>query len=96
MQLKFLNKCKTKIVLVTENKFKLLGTITNGDIRRNLIRGYTKEDSIIYIINKSPLSTKSKVSQNRPMELMIKNKINSIPIINQNSKNIRIVCSAKQ
>ena len=50
--IKILNKCKTKIVLVTENKFKLLGTITNGDIRRNLIRGYTKEDSIIYIINR--------------------------------------------
>ena len=86
--IKILNKCKTKIVLVTENKFKLLGTITNGDIRRNLIRGYTKEDSIIYIINKSPLSTKSKVSQKKIMNLIIKNKINSIPIINQNSKKI--------
>ena len=86
--IRILNQCKTKIVLVTENKFTLLGTVTNGDIRRNLIKGYTKEDSIIYAVNKKPLSIKSNYPSNKIFDLMIMNKINSIPVIN-NSKRIK-------
>ncbi len=80
--IKVLNKSKSKIVIVTENS-KLLGTITNGDIRRNLIRGYNKEDSIIHIVNKNPLFVTTKSTKKNITNLMIRNKINSIPILNK-------------
>ena len=82
--IRILNFNKNKIVLVEDNKKKLIGTISNGDIRRNLIKGYTKEDDIIYITNKNPIFVKLKDKKSKISTLMIKNKINSIPIINDN------------
>ncbi len=82
--IRILNFNKNKIVLVEDNKKKLIGTITNGDIRRNLIKGYTKEDDIIYITNKNPIFVKLKDKKSKISTLMIKNKITSIPIINDN------------
>tara|TARA_B100002019_G_scaffold266093_1_gene256099 strand:- start:10144 stop:11196 length:1053 start_codon:yes stop_codon:yes gene_type:complete len=82
--IRILNFNKNKIVLVEDNKKKLIGTISNGDIRRNLIKGYTKEDDIIYITNKNPIFVKLKDKKSKISTLMIKNKITSIPIINDN------------
>ena len=41
-----------KIVLVVNKQNKFLGTITNGDIRRNLLTGLDLNDSIISATNK--------------------------------------------
>ncbi len=84
--IKILNKAKTKIVLVSDEKSKFLGTVTNGDIRRGLIRGYAKKDSIIYILNKNSVNAKLNYSKKKILNLMIKNKINSIPIINNSTQ----------
>jgi dTDP-glucose pyrophosphorylase len=86
--IKILNIAMNKIVLVKDDKNKLIGTITNGDVRRGLIRGYTKKDSIFYILNKKPITSNINYSKKKILSLMIKNKINSIPIID-NPKHIK-------
>ena len=42
-----LNKTNLQIVLITK-KNKLVGTITDGDIRRNLLRGYSLNEEFHY------------------------------------------------
>ena len=46
-----IKKSKYKIALVLEDQ-KLIGTITNGDIRRNLLRGLDLDDTVRIITNK--------------------------------------------
>ena len=41
--------------LVIVDKEKLLGTLTDGDIRRNILSGYELSDSIKKIYNKKPI-----------------------------------------
>ena len=82
--IKILNNNKHKIAIVTDKKKRLIGTITNGDIRRNLIKGYTKNDDLIYIINKRPIYVKINFSKKKIINLFIKNKIACIPLVKKN------------
>lgn len=82
--IKILNNNKEKIVIIVDEKKRLIGTITNGDIRRNLIKGYSKNDDVIYIINKKPVYVRSNYSKKKIINLFIKNKITCIPLIKKN------------
>ncbi|MDC3068927.1 sugar phosphate nucleotidyltransferase, partial [Candidatus Pelagibacter sp.] len=84
--IKILNYNSHKIVIVIDDKKKLIGTITNGDIRRNLIKGYSKNDDIIHIINKKPIYVKKNYSKKKITNLFIKNKIANIPLIKKNKE----------
>lgn len=80
--IKTLNSSTLKIVLITDSSKKLIGTITDGDIRRGLIQGLDLKSSINSIINKEPLTVKSDIPKKEVLTLMIKRRIQQIPIIN--------------
>ena len=52
--IKLLQDNEIKILSVTDKKRILLGTITDGDIRRGLIKGITINDCCSKIMNKRP------------------------------------------
>ena len=52
--IKLLQDNEIKILSVTDKKRVLLGTITDGDIRRGLIKGITINDCCSKIMNKRP------------------------------------------
>lgn len=76
---------KFKIVLVINKQKKFIGTITNGDIRRNLLSGLDLSDPIILVTNKKPIYTKKK-NLKIINDLMIKNNILSVPVIDNKKK----------
>ena len=49
--IKRLNATELQIIIVVDNKNKFLGTVTDGDIRRGLIKGFNLNDQLIKIIN---------------------------------------------
>ncbi len=79
------------ILFVVDNESKLLGSLTDGDIRRGLIKGYTINDQIDVIIQSNPRfirkgdSDVGKVIQFRKMLFKI------IPIIDIHDKIINII-----
>ena len=52
--IKNLDESKQKIVLICDDKNNFLGTITDGDIRRGLLKGKNLESTISEIYNKTP------------------------------------------
>lgn len=82
-----IKKIRFKIVLVVNKKRKFIGTITNGDIRRNLLSGLDLSDPIILVTNKKPIYTKKK-NLKKINYLMTKNNILSVPVIDD-KKNIK-------
>ena len=52
--IKILQKNLVKIVIIVSKGGKLLGTITDGDIRRGLLNGYTLDNECSCIMNKRP------------------------------------------
>jgi dTDP-glucose pyrophosphorylase len=76
-----LNEVGIKIVLVSDRVGSLVGTITDGDIRRGLMRGVSMEDSVQCILNQKPLIVSPCMSQEQVKQLMWVNKVQQIPIV---------------
>jgi dTDP-glucose pyrophosphorylase len=80
-----IKKSKYKIVLVEENK-KLIGTITNGDIRRNLLRGLNLNDPVSVVVNTKPTVITKKTNMEDIDKIMNEKKILSIPLLDESGK----------
>ena len=83
-----LNSHKQKIILVVSNNKKLVGTITDGDIRRGFIKGLTIKNKLKQVKNTKYLFVNSKASSDQARQLMIDNDIKNLPIIDK-KKNIK-------
>jgi dTDP-glucose pyrophosphorylase len=84
--LKNLNKTGSRITLIVNNKKEFQGTISDGDIRRALINRVEQNNSIKKIINKNALIVSPEIKHEIVLELMVKNKIQQIPVINEDKK----------
>ena len=57
-----LEKIDQKCLIVIDNQKKVVGTLTDGDIRRALLRKNNLETKILNFIKKKPISVKLKSS----------------------------------
>lgn len=69
------------IVYIVDEKYKLLGSLTDGDIRRWLIKTADLNGDILAIMNKTPKVICQK-DVGRAQELIEKYMVNSIPVVN--------------
>lgn len=76
-----LNKVSVQIVLVVDEQNRLIGTLSDGDIRRALLRGFKLEDGIDSIINRAPILAPLGMSRDIVLELMQINRVHQIPIV---------------
>lgn len=87
--IKKLNKSAAKILIVTNEKNFFLGTITDGDIRRGLLKSFSLDTEVINIINKNSISTSKIIDTEYANLIMNKKKIDHLPlIINKKPKGI--------
>lgn len=68
------------LLLIDENR-KLLGTITDGDIRRAILTGMDLNESIEKIAHYNPISANINMPRSEIKDLFIKKAIKEIPII---------------
>jgi len=81
-----LNNNTTKIAIVVNKKNELEGVISDGDIRRGLLKGLDLSDSILSVMRKNPLVVTSEVGIDIVRKLMLANKIQQIPIVDNKNK----------
>jgi dTDP-glucose pyrophosphorylase/predicted transcriptional regulator len=81
-----LNKYGLGIILVTNDDHQLIGTITDGDIRRALIKHTSLNTSILNIMCKKPLTAHYKTKNNELLKIFSEHSIMQIPLINENNK----------
>ncbi len=84
--IKRMNKTGLKIVIIINEKGKLLGTIVDGDIRRSIIKGLNLDSNIKEVLNKKPIVTKKKLNIEEADNIMKSNKIDHLPIVNHSFK----------
>ena len=78
-----LNRSSLKIVIVTDQFGAFLGTISDGDIRRGLLKGLDLTNSIESIVHSEALVVPPDLSRDLVLQLMKANKIQQIPIVNE-------------
>lgn len=84
--LNFLDRNPDKCLVVQNHAGKLLGTLTDGDIRRSIIKGLDFEDKISNIYNKKPFY----INQNNKKKIKISDQLfktySVIPVVNSKKK----------
>ena len=88
--LKVIGDGAMQIALVVDKSDKLIGTLTDGDIRRGLLKGLDLKSSIKSIIFKTPTIAKESDTKEMILKLAISKKLNHIPIIDESGKVIGI------
>jgi len=78
-----LDQVAIKIILVVNEKGEFEGTISDGDIRRGLLNGLKFQSYISSIVHKNALVVPPSVGRDLVLQLMIANKIQQIPILNE-------------
>ena len=77
-----LNTGGMRIVAVVDESFKLLGIVTDGDIRRALLENRDMNTNVLEIMNPKPLTAQLTESKESILEKMHQENILAIPIIN--------------
>ena len=70
-----------KIVLVIDTAGKLEGIISDGDIRRGLLRGLQMSSPIATVVQTNPFVVPPDMARETVMQLMVANKIQQIPVV---------------
>lgn len=82
--LKKLDKSAEKVLLVIDDSNRLIGALTDGDIRRFLLEGNDLENDISAVYNKKPIFLRENgFTLGMIRELFIKNKVDLLPIVNE-------------
>jgi dTDP-glucose pyrophosphorylase len=72
-----------KIALVVSEDQVLLGSISDGDIRRGLLKGLNINSPILEIIHRNVLVVPPDMERELVLQLMVANKIQQIPVVNE-------------
>lgn len=78
-----LNESSMKIVVVVNARGELEGTISDGDIRRGLLKGLDFNSPIESIIHRNALVVPPALGRETVMQLMRVNKIQQIPVVDE-------------
>ena len=79
--LKIINHGGGQIALVVDDEQKLLGTVTDGDVRRGLLSGIDVQSPVSMIMNLDPVKAKSSDDRQFILSIMKKKKLHQIPVV---------------
>jgi arabinose-5-phosphate isomerase len=82
-----INRKNVGFVLITDKKNKLLGILTDGDVRRMVSKGISfKEKTVDDIMTANPRTIDENMSLAQAMEMMQKREITSFAVVDQKKK----------
>ena len=87
-----LNASSFKTVLVVNSKNIFLGTVTDGDIRRGLLKKLTLKSNILLATNFKAKTIFKKKDKKHVLEYMIKNQIDRLPVLSKSKIPIDLIC----
>ena len=76
-----LNTVAIKIALCVDAQGWLVGTVTDGDLRRGLLRGLSLQDPVGEIVNPNPLVVPAGAERAMVRSIMQLNKVAQVPVV---------------
>ncbi|MDZ5471966.1 nucleotidyltransferase family protein [Bacillus sp. 31A1R] len=91
--MKNIDQTGNQIALVVDNHLRLLGTVTDGDIRRGILNGFDLEEPIINIMNGKPIVIKQGISKQEIRRLFQRKQLRQIPVVDNENRVTDIIFS---
>lgn len=76
-----LDRSGLQIVLVVDSVDHLLGTVTDGDIRRGLLRDLSQSAAVEEVMNRTPLTAPADLSRQELIETLRRHELHHMPIV---------------
>jgi dTDP-glucose pyrophosphorylase len=87
-----LNLSGEKCLIVIDKKKKLIGTLSDGDIRKKIIKGFSVKNKIKNIYNKNPIYLRRQsFSDSEAKKIFFSKKIDLLPVVDKNLKVVKII-----
>lgn len=81
-----LNESGLRIALVLNPDLEIIGTVSDGDIRRGLLKDSNLQNRVDGIMNSDPITVNTSVGRDAALLLMDSNKIDLIPIVDDRKR----------
>ena len=89
--MKIIDDSSLQFAVVVDEEQHLLGTVTDGDIRRGILRGEGLDVKITSIMNPNPITAKSGQRCHKYKQLMKSKMLKQLPIVDENNRIINIL-----
>jgi len=89
--MEYLGLSQNHILLVVDENDRLLGTVTDGDIRRSLLDGMALDTPVAKVMNMTPISTTLESSQQERLKLFRTHRILHLPLIDAERRVVGLV-----
>lgn len=89
--IKTIDESALQIALVVDANNHLLGTVTDGDIRRSILKGVLLEQPVHLIMNAKPVVASDNISRSNILSLMRKKMLHQIPIVDTDGKIVSLL-----
>jgi dTDP-glucose pyrophosphorylase len=81
--IEIIDRNSRQIAIVTDEEGKLLGTVTDGDIRRGILKGIPLNSLISQIMNPHPVTIPKMNDRKSIIDILKANKIRHLPVIDE-------------
>ena len=84
--IKVIDEGALQIALVVSAELRLLGTITDGDVRRGILKGVALEEPASRIMNANPTFARVQQSRNEILNLLQQKSLHQVPVLDQEGR----------
>ncbi|MCP5463707.1 MAG: CBS domain-containing protein [Deltaproteobacteria bacterium] len=88
--MRIIDETSAQIAVVIDDNQRLLGTVTDGDIRRGILKGVSVQQAVSIVMNKDPKTASASENKDQILELMRKQSLNQLPLIDEDRHVIRV------
>lgn len=81
--LNIINSEALRIALVVDDQRRLLGVLTDGDVRRAILDNISLDTNVAQVMNRNPISVAPTTSRNEALTLMQRHSILSLPVVDE-------------
>lgn len=81
--IKIIDEGGLQIALVVNEQNKLLGTITDGDVRRGILKGISLDQSVLLIMNPDPITVSPAIDPKQLLALIKSKKLQQLPVVDK-------------
>jgi len=85
-----INRANREIVLVVDKAGVLLGTVTDGDVRRGILSGIRMDQPVSMIMNQDPTVVRMGTSHQVMLEIMRRRSIRHLPVVDHDQRPIHL------